>query len=92
MNQDNYVCPTLTPNIMNEHDYDMNYAYDMSTNMIMIMAWYVYGIVYDMYNLCIKLRLRCYIVDDLGTPQSYDEGLCHEWLMFRSRCAKRILT
>jgi len=38
MNQDIYVCPTLTPNIMNEHDYDMNYAYDMSTNMIMITA------------------------------------------------------
>jgi len=38
MNQDNYVCPTLTPNIMNEHDYDMNYAYDMSTNVIMIKA------------------------------------------------------
>ena len=34
MNQDK----TLTPNIMNEHDYEMNYAYDMSTNMIMITA------------------------------------------------------
>jgi len=74
MNQENYVCSMLTPNIMNEHDCDMNYAYDISTNMIMITARYVYGIVYDRYSLCIKLRLRCYIVDDLGIPQSFDEG------------------
>ena len=62
----------------------MNYADDMSTNMIMITTRYVYGIIYDRYSLCIKLRLRCYIVDDLGTPQLSDEGTCHEWLMFRS--------
>jgi len=64
----------------------------MIMNVFMITARYVYGIVYDRYNLCIKLRLRCYIVDDLVTPQSSDEGTCHEWLMFRSRCAKHILT
>jgi len=86
MNQDNDCL--FNANIKNEYEYD----YDMITNMIMITAWYVYGIVYDMYNLCIKLRLKCYVVDDLGTPQSSDEGTCHEWLMFKSRCVKRILT
>jgi len=70
---------------MNEYDYDYDY------DMIMITAGYVYGIIYDMYSLYIKLRLRCYIVDDLGTPQSSDERTCHERLMFRSRCVKRIL-
>jgi len=77
MNQDNVVCYTLTTNIINEYDYE----YGMIC----------YGIVYDRYSLRIKLRLRCYIVDDLGTPQSSNERTCHEWLMFRSRCVKRIL-
>ena len=71
-----------------EHEHDM----DMIMITYMITTWYVYDIVYDRYNLCIKLRLRCYIVDNLGNPQSSDEETCHEWLMFRSRCVKRILT
>jgi len=78
MKQDSYVCSTLTPNIINEYDYDYDY------DMIMITAGYVYGIVYVVYSLCIMLRIKCYIIDDLGTPQSSDEGTCHEWLMFRS--------
>ena len=64
MNSDNNVCSTLTPNIMNEHDYVwLRYDYDMLLDMYRFMQ--------------IEKAMKC-IDDDLKFPWSSGLGSCHE--------------
>jgi len=64
MNSDDNVCPTLTSNIMNEHNYVwLRYDYDM---------------LLDMYRFMQIEKAMKGTDDDLRFPWSSGLGSCHE--------------
>jgi len=76
MNQDNIVCHTLTSNIMNDYEHDMN----------TVTIWYQ-----TCASLCNRTSYEDTLSTVLVTPRPPSLGTCHEWLMFRSWCVYRTL-